>query len=73
MILKVIRWDSSNCYHECQTEDGRTLFVDLIVDSRQLDFSGYDPDELVGKSVKCESIFPYCYIAQSVEIIEAKP
>ena len=64
MKLRIISYDSQGDYHNCTTEAGLRLRLDLMVD-------GYFPDNinprhLVGMDIDVEHTFPYISIAMGV-------
>lgn len=78
---KVIRYDQAGDFHEIIDGKGGSFFVDLLVDASFNDYpSGTISEktgiskidvcnEIVGKEIEMEEMFPYCYIGQNIKIV----
>lgn len=64
--LNILAWiPHSNC-HECYwVERDKKVFVDVMVDGN---FPDTKPEDLVGRTIYCERMSPYEYIANGVFI-----
>jgi len=64
MKLKIVRYYPEMLSHLCEQEDGTRVTVDVQVDGA---LSDVDPNDIVGRTIECEYIFPYSYIASGVK------
>ena len=63
-------WEEPRFVHICKNEDGIQQCIDLMVNG---DFDkGFDPKELVGKTVEVKRIHSYIAIAHDVKIVEER-
>ncbi len=67
MKLKVIKWNEDIGAHLCIDEKGNEHRVDLRVGS----VKGLPTnEELIGKTVECDYIYPYISIAMNTVVVE---
>ncbi len=69
-ILHVLTYNTEERFHLCRDYRGGMHRVDLMVDGG---FPDSKPEDLVGKTVECESMHAYVAIAQGVRIVEKEP
>jgi len=62
MKLKVLSYNETQDYHDCEDENGEKHRVDIMVDGH---LKGTNEDQ-VGTTVECESLDPFIVIANGV-------
>jgi len=65
--LKVESYNPNADYYRCMTEEGEQKFVDLLTDNNKI---ASTPESLIGKTIECENLHPFLYIAISVKVLD---
>ena len=68
MKYHVDSYDKYTFYHECTDETGKTLRIDIRVNG-DLE-KDLPPENLIGKTVEIDSLFPYGFIGVGVKLID---
>jgi len=79
MRLLVIKWLDHISAHQCKVLDGvfpgetsndHLQYVDLYVGCWDGSLDGVDPMDLVGKTIDCAYVHPWCYIASETSFAD---
>jgi hypothetical protein len=71
MELKVLDYRAHERLHVCEDESGEKFSVDLMVGRKK--GTPFLERELIGKTVFCEYILPYSYLAEGTTLEPEKP
>ncbi|MDF1625629.1 MAG: hypothetical protein P1U84_05030 [Parvibaculaceae bacterium] len=67
--FEVIRWDEKRDFHEAIDCNGRTHYIDFIIEGTMPDAISNDPQLLVGYLVEVDGLFPYVEVAYQPRVV----
>lgn len=73
MKLKIIGYSNIFNYHVCKDEEGKRIFVDILVDGGIKIYEKNKKtiaEDLIGREVECDRITPFISIAHNVKLLK---